>query len=90
MAVQYILTDYVDQAMAKATYDKLEDNSFAGRIPDCVGVVAFGGTLRECENELRATLEDWILIGLRMGHRLPIIADIDLNRNLRHATVDAL
>ena len=46
MAVQYILSDYVREAMAQAVYDKLEDGTFAGRIPSCKGVVAFGDTLR--------------------------------------------
>ena len=79
MAVRFILTEYVEQAMAHATYDKLEDSTFAGRIPSCKGVVAFGSTVHECEEELRSTLEDWILVGLKLGHPLPIIADIDLN-----------
>ena len=80
MAIRFILTEYVDQLMAEAGYDKLEDGSFAGRIPSCKGVVAFGTTLRECEDELRSTLEDWILVGLKLGHSLPIIAGIDLNK----------
>ena len=71
MAVRFILTDYVNRALAKAVYDKLEDGTFAGRIPPCVGVVAFGATLRECEEQLRSTLEDWILVGLKLGHTLP-------------------
>jgi predicted RNase H-like HicB family nuclease len=80
MAVQFILTNYVQEALAHATYDKLEDGTFAGGIPSCKGVVAFGTTLQECEEQLRSTLEDWILVGLKLGHRLPIIAGIDLNK----------
>ncbi len=57
----------------------LEDDSFAGRIPACKGVIAFGATLRMCEDELRSTLEDWILVGLKLGHPLPVISGIDLN-----------
>ena len=79
MAVRFVLTDYVDGALDLAVYDKLDDGMFAGNVPDCPGAVAFGSTLRECENELRSTLEDWIVLGLRLGHRLPIIAGIDLN-----------
>ena len=45
MTVRFILTEYVDQLMACAVYDKLEDATFAGRIPPCKGVVAFGATL---------------------------------------------
>lgn len=90
MAVRFILTDYVSQAMAKAVYDKLEDGTFAGRIPSCVGVVAFARTLHECGEELRSTLEDWILVGLKLGHKLPIIDGIDLNKEPRHEPVEAV
>ena len=90
MATRFILTDYVDHALALASYDKLEDGTFGGRVPDCTGVVAFGNTLRECETELRSTLEDWILVGLKLGHPLPVIGEIDLNRQPQHAPVDAL
>ncbi len=73
MSVQYILSDYVEQALAQATYDKLDDGTFAGRNPPCKGVVAFGVTLRECEDELHSTLEDWILVGLKLKHALPVM-----------------
>lgn len=80
MSVQYVLSEYLDQAMAQAEYDKLEDNTFSGRIPICKGAIAFGDTLRECEDTLRSTLEDWLLVGLKLGHPLPVISDIDLNK----------
>jgi predicted RNase H-like HicB family nuclease len=63
--------------MAQAVYDKLEDGSFAGRIPACTGILTFAQTLRECEEELRSVLEEWILLGLKLGHRLPIIEGMD-------------
>lgn len=90
MVVRFILTEYVDQAMAHAVYDKLEDGTFSGRIPLCKGVVAFGTTLRECEDQLRSTLEDWILVGLKLGHPLPLIGDIDLNREPSREPMDAV
>lgn len=87
MIAQYILTDYIFQAMAKATYDKLEDGTYSGRIPCFNGVIAFGNTLTKCENELRSTLEDWILVGLKLRHKLPAVSGIDLNKKLRHEPV---
>ncbi|MGA2516703.1 MAG: type II toxin-antitoxin system HicB family antitoxin [Thermodesulfobacteriota bacterium] len=89
-AIRYILSEYVEKVMAKAVYDKLEDGTFAGRIPPCKGVVAFGKTLRECEDELHSTLEDWILVGLKLGHPLPVIEGIDLNREPARGQVDAM
>src|SRR5208282_2588219 len=74
------LTAYIEAALELARYDKLEDGSFAGEIPKLKGVAAFGQSLRECESELRSTLEDWILVGLRLGHKLPVLAGIDLNK----------
>lgn len=80
MSGNYILSDYVEMALGQAEYDKLDDETFAGRIPSCKGVVAFAGTLRECESELRSTLEDWVLVGLKLGHELPVLANLNLNR----------
>ena len=57
--------------MREAAYDKLDDATFSGKIPSCPGVIAFGATLRECEDELRSTLEDWILVGLRLAIACP-------------------
>jgi len=89
-AIRYILSEYVEKVMAQAVYDKLEDGTFAGKIPPCKGVVAFGETLRECEDELHSTLEDWILVGLKLGHPLPVIEGIDLNREPARGQVDAM
>ena len=90
MAVRFVLSDYVDAALGEAVYDKLEDGSFAGRIPPCKGVVAFAATLRDCEDELRSTLEDWILVGLKLGHTLPVISGIDLNTEPTRAALDSV
>ena len=57
------LTAYIEAALEMARYDKLEDRSFSREIPKLKGVIAFGKSRRECENELRSTLEDWILVG---------------------------
>ncbi len=85
-----IFTGYIEGALSKAEYDKLEDGSFSGRIPACKGVIAFGNTLRECEDELQSTLEDWILVGLKLGHQLPIIDGIDLNKEPINESVAAV
>jgi predicted RNase H-like HicB family nuclease len=90
MSVQHILSEYLERATAQAEYDKLEDGTFAGRIASCPGVIAFGITLRECENEIRSTLEDWLLVGLKLGHALPIIDDIDLNGEPVHEPMDPM
>ncbi|PYU13332.1 MAG: hypothetical protein DMG37_10755 [Acidobacteria bacterium] len=76
--------------MRDAVYDKLEDATFSGRIPSCPGVLAFASTLKECEEELRSTLEDWVLVGLKLRHHLPVIGNIDLNKEPVREPVDTL
>ena len=90
MATKFILSDYVEQALIQATYDKLEDNSFVGCIPSCQGVIAFGENLRECEYEVQSVFEDWLFLGLKLGHHLPIISGIDLNQELRSEPISAM
>ena len=86
----FILTDYLERALAQAEYDKLEDGTFSGRIPVCIGVVAFGNTLTECETQLRSTLEDWVLVGLKLGHELPVIANLNLNTTPTYEPVESV
>ena len=89
MATECILTGYVESAMSSATFDKLDDGTFAGRIPPCRGVVAFGTTLVECQRLLQSTLEDWLLLGLRMGHAMPVLNGLSLNGELASEPLDA-
>ena len=40
--LRFVLTGYIEEALAQSAYDKLDDGSFSGRIPSCKGVIAFG------------------------------------------------
>lgn len=90
MTGHYILSDYLSRALSQAEYDKLEDGTFFGRIPACKGVVAFAETLCECENQLRSVLEDWVLVGLKLGHSLPVLDKIDLNRKPEYEQLESV
>jgi len=77
-----MLTEFIDKAMSRATYDKLEDNSYSGTIPECSGVVAFGETLFQCQKELRSSLEGWLIVKIRHGDNLPVLDRLDLNKRM--------
>ena len=77
-----MLIEYINKAMSKAVYDKLEDGSFSGKIPQCPGVVAFGKTLYQCQQELRSSLEGWLIVKIRNGDTLPVVGRIDLNKRM--------
>lgn len=77
-----MLVEYIEKAMIKAVYDKLEDGSFSGRIPECPGVIAFGTTLYQCEQELKSSLEGWLIVKIRYGDKLPVMGRINLNARM--------
>lgn len=90
MKIKFILTEYIDNLLSQAVYDKLEDRSYSGNIPECKGVIAFGNSLKECQDELRSTLEDWILVGIKLGHTLPVIGNINLNKKPAHDSLGTM
>jgi predicted RNase H-like HicB family nuclease len=88
--LETLLTGYIESGLSKAEYDKFEDDTFSGRIPGCKGVIAFANSLRECESELQTTLEDWVLVDLKLGPRLPVIDGYDLNKEPTDESVAAM
>ena len=77
-----MLTEYIERAMSKAVYEKLEDGIYCGKIPECQGTIAFNETLYQCQSELRSVLEGWILVKIRHGDQLPIIDGLDLSKGI--------
>jgi len=74
-----MLTAYINAALRKAHYEILPDGEgYFGTIEDLVGVWAQADTLEACREELREVLEEWIVLGLKMGHVLPALDGITL------------
>jgi len=73
-----MLTRYIHEAMKLAKYKILDDGSYYGDIPGFRGVLANAESLEECRDELQETLEDWILLGIRLGDNLPAANGIRL------------
>ncbi len=75
-----MLTTYLNAAMRKAHYELLpEGEGFFGKIEGLKGVWAHAKSLEACRDELREVLEEWIVLGLQMGHDIPEVDSISLN-----------
>ena len=81
-----MLTEYIQNAMCLAHYEIMENGRFFGTISGCKGLYAEGKTLEQCREELQSTLENWLLLGLQLGHKLPVMDGINLNRSNRRKT----
>lgn len=74
-----MLTSYINAAMRKAHYEILPDNEgYFGKIEGLKGVWANAKTLEACREELRQVLEEWIILGLKMGYTIPAINGVEL------------
>jgi len=68
-----MLTSYIHAALRRAKYEIIEGGQYYGEITGFGGVWASASTLEECREDLRETLEDWLVLGLRMGHVIPVV-----------------
>jgi hypothetical protein len=57
-------------SMRLAKYEILEDRQYYDEIPGFQEVWAQAENLETCRDELQSALEDWSILGLRMGHKL--------------------
>ena len=73
-----MLTEYIRVAMRHAAYEILSDGTYYGEIPGFQGVYANAETLAVCSEQLQEVLEGWIVLGLQMGHSLPIVDSVEL------------
>ncbi|MEW6349283.1 MAG: type II toxin-antitoxin system HicB family antitoxin [Thermodesulfobacteriota bacterium] len=74
-----MLSDYIRAALGKAHYEILPDGEgYFGTVEGLQGVWAQGDTLEACREELQEVLEEWIILGLRMGPQIPSIEGVPL------------
>ena len=75
-----MLAEYMKTALQRATYKLLDGREgYFGEIPGFPGLWANAATLEACQIELEEALEEWILLGLKLGHSLPEIEGVSLN-----------
>ena len=77
------ISEYLHEAMCHAKYKILEDGTYYGWIEKLSGVWASANNLEECRDELESVVEGWLLLGLRMGHTITPLGDIDLNEQVK-------
>ena len=74
-----VLAEYIEVAMRDADFViSVEDGTYFGEIFGFQGVWANADTLEECRKELAEVLEGWILLGIELGHEIPVLPSIDL------------
>ncbi len=44
-----IILDYIEKATERAIYEKLEEGTYCGEMPDCPSIIALGKSLFDCQ-----------------------------------------
>jgi predicted RNase H-like HicB family nuclease len=72
-----MLTEYIEEALRRARYELIDDpdTPYFGEIPDLPGVWASADSLEGCRQELKDTVEGWILLSVRYGFAIPKLGD---------------
>ena len=78
-----MIIEYINEALKKAKYEIINDEEpYYGEIPEIKGVWATGESLEECREQLRETLDEWLILSFKKNLPIPGINGIDLNLKL--------
>lgn len=71
-----MLNQYIQKALERAEYKKLDDQTWFATIPGFTGVWANARTVEICRKELVEVLEEWVLLKLRDNDPIPVLDGI--------------
>ena len=72
--------EYLNAAMSKAEFEKIESGNYYASIPGFDGLWASGRTREEARRDLYSALDGWLDVHLRVGrHSIPPVEGVDIN-----------
>ena len=76
-----MFSKYVDAALRKDEYKKIEDGTWFAEIPGFEGVWANANTVEECRGELVEVLEEWLILKIRDNDPIPTVNNLQIRIN---------
>ncbi len=74
-----MLIEYVEEALRRASYSIIEDDEhYYGEIEDLPGIWATGTTLEKCRENLKETVESWILVSIKNNMAIPALGKYEI------------
>jgi predicted RNase H-like HicB family nuclease len=71
-----MISRYVERALHRARYSRVEDGSFCATVPGLRGVIGTGPTLEACRDQLVEVIEEWILVRVARGLAVPSLGGV--------------
>lgn len=66
-----MISSFIKSKLKNASYKILGDGSYFGEIRGIRGVWANSKNLENCRKELQEVLEDWVVLRLKGGEKIP-------------------
>lgn len=73
-----MIQTYLNAAIKKTEYKKLETGEWFAEIPGFEGVWAGGESVEACREELIEVLEEWLILKIHDGDPIPSVDDIEI------------
>jgi predicted RNase H-like HicB family nuclease len=68
-----MIIEYLNAALKKAEYKKLDDGTWFAEIPGFGGVWANAGNIEDCRHELSEVLDEWLVLKIRTNDEIPAV-----------------
>ena len=73
-----MLLSYIQKALEKAEYKRLDNSTWFAEILGFQGVWANGDSVEECRRELQEVLEEWLVLKIRDNDPVPEIEGAEI------------
>ena len=80
-----MLTRYIREAMKRARFKTLSDDTCFGKIPGLAGVWANEATAKTCAEVLQEVLAEWLVLKIRDNDPIPRLGRVSLSRKATQA-----
>lgn len=73
-----VIAPYIEAALSRATFEKLDDGTIYAEVPELRGVWANADTEEEARVELAEVVEEWVLLSISRGLPVPDIGGVSV------------
>jgi len=68
-----VITRFLDRALRRAQYRQVDGGIFCATVRGLRGVIATGPSLQACRDQLTEVVEEWVLVRVTRGLRVPTL-----------------
>lgn len=76
--VSTVIVRYIEQALDRARFERLEDGTYCATVTGLRGVIAVGANREACRLQLAEVVEEWVLVRVARGLSIPRLGGVSV------------